>query len=137
MRFDKERRRIKLGIKQLQPTSHDEYIAEHQAGETVTGRIVESSRGHAKVELGEGVFADCRLPERSEAAPAAPAAAPAADLSSLTAMLISQVEARFFNRETRPAGARQGRPDPHFPHPQLDRPRKKIEARTGRLTSLW
>ncbi len=88
LEFDRERRRIKLGMKQLQPTSADEYIGEHQPGETVTGRVVESGRGHAKVELGEGVFADCRLPERAAAeVPSTPQAAPAADLSSLTAML--------------------------------------------------
>jgi len=39
------------------------------------------------VELGEGVFAECRLPERAEEAPAVPQPAGAADLSSLTAML--------------------------------------------------
>lgn len=87
LELDQERRRIKLGIKQLEPTTADEYIGEHQAGETVTGRIVESSRGQAKVELGEGVFANCRLPERVEDVPAAPKPAPAADISSLTAML--------------------------------------------------
>ena len=40
---DKERRRIRLGIKQLEPTSIDEYIAEHKAGETVSGRVVDVS----------------------------------------------------------------------------------------------
>src|SRR5579864_7855992 len=44
LELDRERRRIKLGLKQLEPTSADEYIGEHRAGETVTGRIVES--GH-------------------------------------------------------------------------------------------
>jgi small subunit ribosomal protein S1 len=87
LELDQERRRIKLGIKQLQPTSADEYIGEHHAGETVTGRIVEAGRGQAKVELGEGVFAECRLPERAEEVPAAPQPASAPDLSSLTAML--------------------------------------------------
>ena len=87
LEFDRERRHIKLGIKQLEPTTVDEYVGEHKVGETVTGRIVETRSGKAKVELGEGVFADCPLAE--EAAPAAPATqpAPAADLSSLTAML--------------------------------------------------
>ena len=30
---DRDRRRVRLGIKQLQPTSIDEYLAEHKAGE--------------------------------------------------------------------------------------------------------
>jgi small subunit ribosomal protein S1 len=92
LEVDHERRRIKLGIKQLEPTSADEYIAEHQVGESVTGRIVEASKGRAKVELGEGVFAECRMPEDagngSKAGPSAPEPAAAkADLGSLTAML--------------------------------------------------
>ncbi len=86
LELDRERRRIKLGIKQLEPTTADEYVNEHAVGETVTGRIVEASNGRARVELGEGVFAECRLPEESKA-PATSGAAPAADLSSLTAML--------------------------------------------------
>jgi len=83
--LDRERRRIKLSIKQMEPTSIDEYIVEHKAGETVTGRIVEASQGQAKVELGEGVFGHCALAE--ESAQPAVAAPPAADLSALTAML--------------------------------------------------
>jgi small subunit ribosomal protein S1 len=83
--LDRERRRIKLSIKQMEPTSIDEYIVEHKAGETVTGRIVEARQGQAKVELGEGVFGHCALAE--ESAQPAVAAPPAADLSALTAML--------------------------------------------------
>ncbi len=82
---DRERRRIRLGIKQLEPTSIDEYILERKVGEVVTGRLAEVSGNRAKVELGEGVFAYCKLAaqERPEAA----AANSKADLSSLTAML--------------------------------------------------
>ena len=65
LEVDRERRRIKLGIKQLEPTTADEYIAEHQVGESVTGRIVETSKGRAKIELGDGVFAECRMREES------------------------------------------------------------------------
>lgn len=82
---DRERRRIRLGIKQLEPTSIDEYIAERKVGENVTGRLTEVSGSRVKVELGEGVFAYCKLaaPERPEPA----ASRSKADLSSLTAML--------------------------------------------------
>jgi small subunit ribosomal protein S1 len=62
---DKERRRMRLGIKQLEPTSIDEYIAERKAGDSVSGRLVEVSGQKAKVELGEGVFAWTKLPERT------------------------------------------------------------------------
>jgi len=87
LELDRERKRIKLGMKQLQPTTADEYIGEHTAGETVTGRIVELGRGIAKVELGDGVFGDCKIPEQPAEKAATSQAAPAADLSSLTAML--------------------------------------------------
>ena len=43
-------------MKQLQPTSIDEYIAEHKEGDLVTGRVADVSGGKAKVELGEGVL---------------------------------------------------------------------------------
>src|SRR5450755_529161 len=58
---DREKRRLRLGMKQLVPTSLDEYIAEHKEGDLVTGRATDVSAGRAKVELGEGVNATCRL----------------------------------------------------------------------------
>ena len=78
---DKERRRFRLGMKQLEPTSIDEYLAEHKTGEVVSGRVVNVSGDRMKVELGEGVTAFAPVPEqRKEAA----AGAQKADLSSLT-----------------------------------------------------
>jgi small subunit ribosomal protein S1 len=81
---DKERRRFRLGMKQLEPTSIDEYLAEHKTGEIVSGRVVNVSGDRMKVELGEGVTAFAPLPEQRQEASAA---AQKADLSSLTAML--------------------------------------------------
>ena len=77
-----EKRQIKLSMKQLVPTSIDEYLAEHKPGDVVSGRVVNETA----VELGEGVLAVCRA---SISAPAGEAAKPAekADLSSLTSML--------------------------------------------------
>jgi small subunit ribosomal protein S1 len=82
---DKERRRIRLGIKQLIPTSIDEYIAEHKAGDPVSGRIVEVSGQKAKVELGEGVFGWAKLASEQKANTAAGGGK--VDLGSMTAML--------------------------------------------------
>src|SRR4029079_10520728 len=56
---DGKKRRIRLGLKQLQPTTVDEYIAEHKEGDVVTGRIADVSRGRARVDLGEGIHATC------------------------------------------------------------------------------
>src|SRR6185436_20620302 len=69
LEIDKEKRLIRLSIKQLIPSSLDEYIGEHAEGDVVTGRMTEVSGGRARVELGEGIQATCRLAE--EAAPAA------------------------------------------------------------------
>ena len=82
---DKERRRFRLSIKQLEPTSIDEFLVEHKVGDTITGRILDISGARAKVELGEGVTSFAKLPEQKQEA-AAPAAK-AADVSSLSAML--------------------------------------------------
>ncbi len=86
---DLEKRRLRLGMKQLVPTSLDEYIAEHKEGDVVTGRTIDASGGRARVELGEGIQAICRLgsdaPEQEEKAAAAKV-----DLSSLSTMLQSK-----------------------------------------------
>jgi len=85
---DKERRRLRLGIKQLEPTSIDEYMAERKVGEPVSGRIIDVSGNRAKVELGEGVFGICKLPEQKAAETAASASK--ADVSALSAMLAAK-----------------------------------------------
>ena len=84
LEVDRERRRFKLGIKQLEPTSIDEYLAEHHPGEVVSGRVVDVSGGRAKVELGEGVTAFAKIPEQKQEASGGAAKA---DLSAMTAML--------------------------------------------------
>jgi small subunit ribosomal protein S1 len=86
LEVDTEKRRLRLGMKQLVPTSLDEYIAEHKEGDVVTGRMTEVSGGRARVELGEGIQASCRLSGDASAEQAAPAAS-RADLSSLSSML--------------------------------------------------
>ncbi len=56
LEIDHEKRRIRLGMKQLVPTSLDEYITEHKEGDLVTGRMMDVSGGGASVELGEGIL---------------------------------------------------------------------------------
>jgi small subunit ribosomal protein S1 len=88
LEVDTERRRLRLGVKQMVPSSLDEYIAEHKAGDLVTGRMTEVEGGYAKVELGEGVFATCRMKEEKQAEAAQASSGSAkADLSSLGSML--------------------------------------------------
>jgi small subunit ribosomal protein S1 len=90
LEVDRDKRRIRLGIKQLQPTSIDEYIAEHKEGDVVTGRIADVSGGRAKVELGEGVRATCAAQVEGGAADAQGGDAGKADVSSLSSMLASK-----------------------------------------------
>jgi small subunit ribosomal protein S1 len=86
---DRERRRLKLSMKQLEPTTIDHYILEHQAGETVSGRLVEVSGDRARVELGEGVIGTCKL-RKADAHDKKAVAEKASDVSSLSAMLAAR-----------------------------------------------
>jgi small subunit ribosomal protein S1 len=90
--IDSEKRQIKLSMKQLIPTSIDEYIAEHKVGDSVSGRVVELTASGAIVELGEGIRAALHAKTGGAAAAvSAPAAAStqnaAPDLSQLSSML--------------------------------------------------
>jgi small subunit ribosomal protein S1 len=84
---DNEKRQLRLGMKQLVPSGLDEYIAEHKEGDIVTGRMVESSGDKARVELGEGVLADCRLNTKGGQANVDTPTALSSDMASLSAML--------------------------------------------------
>src|SRR5450631_903684 len=86
LEVDKEKRQLRLSIKQLVPTGLDEFIAEHKAGDVVTGRMVEVSDGNARVELGDGIHCTCRIPAAT-AAPEQPKIESKPDLSSLSSML--------------------------------------------------
>jgi small subunit ribosomal protein S1 len=91
--IDSEKRQIKLSMKQLIPTSIDEYIAEHKVGDRVSGRVVELTASGAVVELGEGIRAALHAKKAGVAgAPAAaistaPTTGAAPDLSRLSSML--------------------------------------------------
>jgi len=96
--IDTAKRQLKLSIKQLVPTSLDEYIVERKVGEVVSGRVVEVEGERATVELGQGVRGTCVLTEAAESATTAAPAAAKLDLSSLSSML----NARW--KGTRPSG---------------------------------
>lgn len=89
LEMDRERRRIRLGMKQLEPTTVDGFISEHQAGQTVSGRLVEVQGNKATVELGEGVMGTCQLKITPDTATIAEPAK-ARDVSSLSAMLAAK-----------------------------------------------
>ena len=82
-------RRLRLGMKQLIPTSLDEYIVEHKEGDVVTGRMIDVSGGRARVELGEGISGTCKLSGET-AEKKEKAVDPKTDVSSLSSMLQSK-----------------------------------------------
>ena len=86
LEIDRERRRIRLGLKQLEPTTIDHYIAEHKTGEKVSGRLMDVQGNRAKVELGEGVVGICQM-KAQEKQPVAAEAPKSSDVGSLSAML--------------------------------------------------
>ena len=90
--IDREKRQLKLSIKQMVPTGIDEFIAEHVVGDTVTGRIIDIDRASntARIELGEGILAACTVPPlnttNDSAAPQSSTSGPI-DLSQLGSLL--------------------------------------------------
>jgi len=126
LEIDSEKRRLKLGMKQLAPTSVEEYIGEHHVGDVISGRVAEVSGQTARVELGEGIQGVCSI--KSEPTTTGSEAAPAkakADLSSLTSML----QARWKGGpagESKPAPIAQGQIR-QFRIVKLDGTAKKIE----------
>ena len=122
-----EKRRLRLGMKQLVPSSLDEYIAEHKEGDVVTGRIADISGGRAKVELGEGVRATCAATASGTTSMAAGGSEGRADISSLTSMLASKWKkgaSEGVPEKREPARAGQIR---SFRIVRLDPEQKKIE----------
>ena len=85
--IDLEKRQMRLGMKQRVPTGLDEYIAEHNEGDMVTGRLMDESGGQAKVELGEGIHATCKVSAAAAPAKTESPKESKADLSSLSSML--------------------------------------------------
>jgi small subunit ribosomal protein S1 len=131
LELDVEKRQLRLSMKQLIPTSLDEYIAEHKASDVVTGRLIEESAGRARVELGEGIQATCRIFAEAVVLPASTASAGKPDMSSLGAML----NARWKGGTVSSAGSSTAKPEPlragqirSFRIVRLDAAAKKIEV---------
>jgi small subunit ribosomal protein S1 len=125
LELDIEKRRLRLGMKQLIPTSLDEYIAEHKEGDVVTGRMTDVSGSRAKVELGEGVHATCRLAADGPKEDEKPGQ-DNVDLSSLTSMLQARWKGGQGGGGAKGEGPRSGQIR-SFRISRLDPATKKIE----------
>ena len=128
---DLEKRQMKLSIKQAVPTSLDEYIAEHTAGDQVSGRVVEISGSSAVIELGEGIRATCRIAATDNAGKSALASTSTpvqADLSSLTSMLQARWKGDATTESAQPEALGEGQVR-SFRIAKLDAGTKRIELK--------
>src|ERR1700678_178425 len=133
---DTEKRQLRLSMKQLVPSGLDEFLAEHKAGDVVTGRMIEVAGGQARVELGEGIQANCRMEAPGAAAEKTKAGASSAksgsdtsskpDLSSLGSMLQARWKSGAPAGEAKPEAVRAGQVR-KFRIATLDPVAKKIE----------
>jgi small subunit ribosomal protein S1 len=125
---DTDKRQLRLGMKQLVPSGLDEYIAEHKEGDVVTGRMMEISGEQARVELGEGIQAGCRMDASgvSEEKDQRSAAALKPDLSSLSSMLQARWKGATSGGGAKPEPVRTGQIR-NFRIKKLDPAAKKIE----------
>ena len=128
LEVDTEKRRLRLGMKQLVPTSIEEYIAERNEGDAVTGRVVEVTGGSARVELGEGIQGTCRIttPAVKAGFEGEKTGGPKADLSSLSSMLQARWKGGAAGPSAKPEEIRSGQVR-SFKITKLDRAGKKIE----------
>jgi len=128
LELDTEKRRLKLGMKQLVPTSIDEYLAEHQPGDVVSGRVIELSGGSAQAELGDGILAACRISaERPKQEAAKDTAGAKTDLASLSSMLAARWKSGTVAESSKPQQIQPGQIR-KFRITKLDRTAKKIEV---------
>jgi len=126
LELDVKKRRLKLGIKQLVPTSIDEYVVERKTGDVVTGRVIEVAGNSARVELGEGIHAQCQLSaeKRKQEAGNQPGKT---DLASLSSMLQARWKSGAVAETAKPDEVRAGQVR-SFRITKLDPAAKKIEV---------
>jgi small subunit ribosomal protein S1 len=125
LEVDIEKRRLKLGIKQLVPTSIEEYIAERQEGNLVSGRVMEISGEQARVELGEGIQGRCRIAAERPAKEKTLVESKT-DLASLSSMLKAHWKGGAGTAGSKPEAVRAGQIR-NFRITKLDAAAKKIE----------
>jgi small subunit ribosomal protein S1 len=128
LEVDQDKRRLKLGIKQLVPTDIDEYLAEHKEGDVVSGRVIDVSGTSVRVELGVGIQGLCRVSSEPSPvdAPAADQTGTNVDLASLSTMLQERWKSGAVRPSSKPKEVRSGQVH-DFRITKLDRPEKRID----------
>lgn len=87
LEVDRDRRRIRLGLRQLEPTALDKWVEAHQVGETITGRVADVRDSGARIDVGDGVMGFCKTKKEAAVSGPAAAAGPKVDVSVLSSML--------------------------------------------------
>jgi small subunit ribosomal protein S1 len=126
LEVDREKRQLRLSMKQMVPTGLDEYIAEHKVGDVVTGRLTEISGNHATVELADGIQARGTLPAETTAVEQTQPAGQL-DLSSFSSMLAAKWKNGPAVGTAKPEAPRAGQIR-SFRITKLDGETKKIEV---------
>ena len=88
LEIDPGRKRLKVGMKQLEPTELDLFLSKAEVGESVSGRVVKIQGSQAIIDIGGGVRGVCQASPASPTQKSAPLGQ-TADLSSLKTMLES------------------------------------------------
>ena len=127
LELDTEKRRLKVGMKQLVPTSIDEYLAEHQLGDVVSGRVIEISGGLVQAELGEGIRATCGISAETKQEAANDTAETKTDLASLSSMLAARWKSGAVAESSKPQEIQPGQIR-KFRITKLDPAAKKIDV---------
>ncbi len=112
-------------MKQLLPTSIEEYIAERREGDVVSGRVTEVSGEQVSVELGEGIHGTCRIAAERSVKEKTQGEAKA-DLASLSSRLMAHWKGGDSARESEAEALRAGQVR-SFRISKLDPAAKKIE----------
>jgi small subunit ribosomal protein S1 len=131
MAIDKEKRQLRLSMKQLVPTGLDEYIVERKVGDVVSGRIVEVSSDNARVELGDGIQATCRIASKKpskDSKEKISIAKEKLDLSALSSMLNARWKGGLASSGSSEPEAVQAGQVRSFRIAKLDPSAKKIEV---------
>jgi small subunit ribosomal protein S1 len=124
--IDTEKRQLRLSMKQMVPSSLDEYIAERKQGDVVSGRIKEVSGGEARVELGEGIQATCRVSNEASQVQKKQTEGPP-DLSALTSMLSARWKSGAVPGDSTKPGALEAGQIRSFRITRVDPAAKQIE----------
>ena len=141
LEIDREKRQLRLSIKQMIPTDLDEFLLEHAVGDTVTGRVidVDNLSSTARVELGQGIIAPATIPaaDPTDAPGPLPSSGAPVDLSQLGSLLTAKWKTA--HTDTKPA-SKPGKSAPDtgevkagqvrtFTIIELDAPTKKLALR--------